>query len=51
MKQQGNNSPAKSNNSKINASNSSEEEEISTNEFQKAMLKTMNELKKEMYKL
>jgi hypothetical protein len=39
MKQQGNGSPPKPNNSTIKASSDIEEEEISTNELKKAIIK------------
>jgi hypothetical protein len=46
MKQKGNSSLTKPNNSKLKASNDNENEQISTSEFTKAMTRLMNELKK-----
>jgi hypothetical protein len=49
MKQQGNNSHPKVNNSKINNLNNSEEEEISNKKFRKTIARVINEIK-EVYK-
>jgi hypothetical protein len=50
MKEQGNSSPRKANNSTIKASNSSDEEGIVKQWLQNKKIKMMNEFKRNMYK-